>query len=115
MAPKRFYDDTRWKRLRLAFLKQSPLCEDCRLRGRVTAASHVDHKVPLKDAPERGLDWSNLAALCGPCHSSKTATSDGGLGHRRRQRYVKGCGLDGMPVDPRHPWYQADRDGEGRS
>ena len=108
MPPKRFYDDPRWKRLRLAFLKQSPLCEDCRLRGRITVASHVDHKVAIKDAPERALHWSNLAALCGPCHSSKTATSDGGLGHKRRPRFVKGCDLSGWPIDTNHPWLQHD-------
>ncbi len=49
-----------WQKLRLAFLKVNPLCADCRLVGRTTAATHVDHIKP------HGLDqvllyaWDNF-------------------------------------------------------
>ena len=68
----------RWRRLRLAFLSQHPLCEECQRRGRIVAATDVDHIVPRRQG---GSDEaSNLQALCHECHSRKTATEDGGWG-----------------------------------
>jgi 5-methylcytosine-specific restriction protein A len=29
-------------------------------------------------------DWSNLRSMTASCHSRKTATEDGGFGHRRK-------------------------------
>jgi 5-methylcytosine-specific restriction protein A len=28
-------------------------------------------------------DWDNLQGMCRQCHSRKTATHDGGFGHKR--------------------------------
>lgn len=78
-ASERGYD-ARWRRLRLAFLLQHPLCEECQRQGRLVAATDVDHIIPRRQG---GSDEAyNLQALCHECHSRKTATEDGGWGGR---------------------------------
>lgn len=67
---------------RPAFLRQHPLCADC-LQARpprFIQATDVDHV----DGDETNDDWSNLRALCHPCHSRKTASRDGGFGNAPR-------------------------------
>jgi 5-methylcytosine-specific restriction protein A len=51
---------------------EEPLCRHCLREGRVTAATLVDHIVPLSLSPELRLDRGNLQALCSRCHSFKT-------------------------------------------
>ena len=51
---------------------EEPLCRHCLRQGRVTAATLVDHIVPLSLSPELRLDRGNLQALCSRCHSFKT-------------------------------------------
>lgn len=60
-----------WQELRRAILaRDRGLCQACKLAGRVTLASEVDHVQALADggadAPE------NLQSLCPPCHLTKT-------------------------------------------
>lgn len=63
---KRIYNSKRWRITREKVLTENPLCS-C---GAI--ATDVDHVVPLEQG---GDPWalSNLQALCGPCHASKTA------------------------------------------
>ena len=70
--------DAAWQRLRLAFLAVNPLCRMCQAKGQVTAASVVDHVVPIRLAPERRLDWSNLQSLCKPHHDRDKQREDRG-------------------------------------
>lgn len=82
-----------WRRLREAVLSAEPLCRHCAARGWMTPATDVDHRDndPSNNARE------NLQALCHECHSIKTNLDMG--------RSVKSAhGLDGMPLDPQHPW-----------
>jgi 5-methylcytosine-specific restriction protein A len=61
----------RWKRLRLAFLRQHPLCmcdEGCN-----QPATEVDHKIPHRGDEALMWDWDNLQSLTKECHSRKTA------------------------------------------
>lgn len=74
-ADKRFYASTRWRRLRAAFLAENPLCADCKAKGRFTTAVHVHHLLERKDRPDLAHEWSNLQALCQPCHNSKRMVS----------------------------------------
>ncbi len=60
----------RWRKLRAAFLRARPLCQDCEGRGVITEATTVDHVVP-KHLGGRD-EWRNLQALCEPCHNRKT-------------------------------------------
>lgn len=69
-----------WRKLRLAILRERPLCE---APGCNHGATDVDHRI----ARERGGtdDPSNLVALCHACHSRKTVRVDGGFGRARQQ------------------------------
>lgn len=62
--------DARWRRFRLHFLAQHPMCE---APGCQYPANEVDHVVPHRG--DRVLFWdpTNLQALCQSCHSAKTA------------------------------------------
>jgi 5-methylcytosine-specific restriction protein A len=75
---------SRWSKARTTFLRKNPLCENCRIGGRVVPASVVDHIIPhkLKEAIDSGdeqritqarqIFWNsdNWASLCKPCHDS---------------------------------------------
>lgn len=79
---------------RARYLSMHPLCEYCQIKGILTAAEEVDHRVPL----HKGGDDTDLnkAATCIPCHKAKTAAD---LGYVQR-----GGGADGFPTGANHPW-----------
>jgi 5-methylcytosine-specific restriction enzyme A len=67
----------RWRRLRLLFLHENPVCVKCN-----RPATDVDHVNPISGpSDERFFDMNELQALCHSCHSIKTAKEDGGFGH----------------------------------
>ena len=91
---RRIYDHE-WERLARRHLDRYPLCVCC---GRL--ARHVDHVTPVKVAPWRRLDPTNLQSLCHPCHNRITAAYDAGS--------IRGaCDVGGLPLDPGHPWLAA--------
>lgn len=97
------YSTSTWAALRRAKLQETPLCETCTRMGRITPASHVDHRVAITaDGPAfPALD--GLASLCPSCHSRKTNAED--RPDRRAGRgAMQGCGVDGLPLDPEHPF-----------
>lgn len=65
----------RWRQIRATFLASHPLCEICMREGRYTTATEVHHVKPLADGGTH--DFSNLMALCKPCHSKITAAATG--------------------------------------
>jgi 5-methylcytosine-specific restriction protein A len=69
-ASTRGYDRT-WQRLRLRYLKENPLCVECKREGRISLAEEVDHITPISAGGSR-LDDSNLQSLCGTHHRQKT-------------------------------------------
>jgi len=71
-STERGYDGD-WRRCRAAFLGQNPLCKFCEQRGLLVAAAEIDHVRTIAEAPELRLDFSNLRALCRPCHARRTA------------------------------------------
>lgn len=74
----------KWQQARAGFLAKHPLCIKCQARGLVVVATDVDHIEPHKGDMAVFWDTSNWQALCGPCHSTKTAAEDGGFGNARR-------------------------------
>lgn len=89
------YRSARWRRCRAQVLKLNPLCVYCKLIGRVTTATDVDHITPLSKG---GAMWdqSNLQALCKSCHGSKSARQQ----HRhRRWRSFALLDEDGYVID----------------
>jgi 5-methylcytosine-specific restriction enzyme A len=56
-------------------LEHEPLCRTCKDEGRFTAATELDHVIPLFKG---GLDHeSNLQPLCTDCHGKKSAAERG--------------------------------------
>lgn len=79
-----------WDKLRQRILKRDKhLCQPCRAKGRITAATQVDH---IKGKAKGGSDAEdNLQAICSPCHAAKTIEESGG---RPKQQIAP----DGWPV-----------------
>jgi len=97
----RFYRTSAWAEVRLVVLRRDAYrCASPRCTNR---ASHVDHKVPIARGGA-GLDPRNLQSLCASCHSRKTARTDGGFGHAKRDAREWGCDAEGWPLDPEHVW-----------
>lgn len=76
-----------WRTARLGFLMTNPLCVDC---GR--AATVVDHRDPHRGDPLVFWDHTRWQSMCASCHGRKTASHDGGFGHRRRNDRARGDG-----------------------
>ena len=70
-----------WRKIRLAFLAQYPLCALCQRERKLAPATVVDHIRPHRGNPELFYDPENLQALCKPCHSKKTVRENDGFGH----------------------------------
>lgn len=72
-SARRGYDGA-WVKVRnMALRRDGYLCQLCRKENRIVVAAVVDHIVPVKVAPDRRLDLSNLQGLCTPHHQRKTA------------------------------------------
>lgn len=76
-AAKRGYGH-KWRKERLDYLADNPLCVECKDAGEIVAATVVDHIIPHKG--DQKLFWrrSNWQGLCEMHHNSKTAREDGG-------------------------------------
>lgn len=94
----RLYNLKAWQDLREWQLSQEPLCEFCKLWGRVTPASVVHHETPHRGDRALFFDPENLKSLCAPCHDSLGAEQDDKGFHSL-------FGEDGEPLDPNHPWH----------
>lgn len=56
--------DHKWDRLRDRFIRQNPYCRFSEQEGRESVlATTVDHIIPIEEAPELRLVWSNLQSL----------------------------------------------------
>lgn len=73
--------DGEWRKAALAYLREHPLCVHCERAGRVVPAKEVDHIKPHRGDHALFWDENNWQGLCKPCHSTKTATEDGGFGN----------------------------------
>lgn len=70
----KIYNTPQWKKLRLAYLMQHPLCEDCEKNGIVEPATEVHHVKPIStgttdlEMKEIAYNPNNLRSLCSKCH-----------------------------------------------
>jgi 5-methylcytosine-specific restriction protein A len=95
MSDKHLYKTARWDRRRRHQLSREPLCKYCLAAGRTEMATVVDHVVPHRGDPE--LFWnSELQSLCESHHNSSKQSEE-------LRGYAAQVGMDGVPVDPRHP------------
>ena len=90
-----FHGRYAWKKLRrVARLQAGFRCSQC---GRLEPHGlHVHHVKPVATSPAVALEPLNLQVLCGPCHNA--------LEPRSGSRGLAACSIDGVPLDPRHPW-----------
>jgi len=101
----RFYDKQAWRDLRVLVLRRDHYrCVRCHAYVGGKGAARVDHIEPVKAAPHRALDITNLRTLCGTCdyrsHSEKSAHDK----TKRVDRIVHGHDASGFPRDAGHPW-----------
>lgn len=93
--------DRAWRKVRAYKIKLNPFCERCFKLGKIVPIQIktdgnfgvVHHKKPVEQFPELRLLIDNLESLCWRCHE---------IEHGRLS--ISGCGLDGMPLDPKHVW-----------
>jgi 5-methylcytosine-specific restriction enzyme A len=99
------YYDARWRKARLRFLEANPLCVECKRHNYLVAATEVDHIRPHKGNHELFWDETNWQSLCNKHHSAKTLRT---IQETARGRPVlqRGADVNGIPLDPRHPWNQ---------
>ncbi|WP_082407286.1 HNH endonuclease signature motif containing protein [Mesorhizobium sp. 1M-11] len=95
------YNTTAWRDLRQAKLSSQPLCEVCLRREVVEVANTVDHIVRINDGGEPFPPLAGLMSLCPACHQHKTNAERDGTG-----RKVKGCDVNGNPLDDSDGWYE---------
>ena len=69
-SAKRGYDG-RWRKFRLWFLADHPLCQDCG-EDHPSAATEVHHVKKVREFPELQFFEDNCMALCHDCHSRWT-------------------------------------------
>jgi 5-methylcytosine-specific restriction endonuclease McrA len=90
-----WYSGRRWRSLRAQQLAREPLCERCRKLGRTTAATVVHHVERHNGDP--------VKFFAGPFESLCKQHHDGDAQSEERLGYSTEIGLDGFPVDPKHP------------
>lgn len=98
------YVTSKWKRLRLAKLNESPVCFACEQRGHAELATTVDHLHPISQGGDPFPPLSGLLSLCARCHNEKTSGFDRTGGNATGRRF-KGCDADGNPIDPADGWW----------
>ena len=93
------YSTARWARLRRHQLQEHPLCKFCLERGIVELATICDHVEPHR-GDRTAFFTGALQSLCKPCHDCAKKQLE-------MRGYRTDVGLDGWPLDPRHPVYRA--------
>jgi 5-methylcytosine-specific restriction enzyme A len=94
-ALNQLYSSAKWRRIRKLQLLHSPLCVLCLKRGTTTAATIFDHVTP-HDGDVNKFWLGPFQSLCGQCHNSAKKFEE-------NRGYLPDSGLDGFPIDPRHP------------
>jgi 5-methylcytosine-specific restriction protein A len=71
----KLYNSARWRKARLRFLREHPLCKQCEQQGIVRAATVVDHVDghAFRDWLARFWDDTRWQPLCSDCHAIKSA------------------------------------------
>ena len=79
-----------WRRYRLVYLYDNPLCVHHLALGKLVSANVVDHITPHKLDMDLFWDVGNHQSLCKQCHDIKTATEDGAFGREVKAHKVNG-------------------------
>jgi hypothetical protein len=74
-------------------LAMTPLCELCDKSGRWEPATHVHHIKPIEEGGDLLPTLDGLMSVCRPHHNK--LHGNGSLG----------CDVNGVPIDPGHPFF----------
>ena len=100
----RFYDKQAWRDLRrLALQRDGYRCVRCHASVRGKGTARVDHVEPVKLAPHRALDITNLRTLCATCDNRSHNEKARRLPYRI-DKIVHGHDATGLPLGADHPW-----------
>ena len=102
---RRLYKTGRWRGkhgIRAKRLALEPICRMCYALGRVTVATIVDHIKPHRGNQVLFFDITNTQSLCDTHHSSDKQSEE-------IRGYSSRIGIDGWPVDGRHPFHAGPR------
>jgi 5-methylcytosine-specific restriction enzyme A len=95
------YSLARWLKIRQRQLREHPLCKYCAEIGMVEPATICDHVEPHHG--DLNKFWSGpFQSLCKRCHDSAKRQVE-------MHGYRRDIGLDGWPLDKRHPVYRSER------
>ena len=83
--------DARWRKQRLAFLAEHPLCARCEAEGHIEPATVVHHTEPHKGDKVKFWDMERWEALCKYHHDSHAQAEEKGGTPAKR------VGIDGLP------------------
>lgn len=100
----REYNGATWANIRAGQLTRQPLCQCCKLSGRIVAGAHVDHVFPWKRIGAHAFTWGPFQTLCGPCHSTKTGLETRGV----FRHYTDTGAVDYSPTNPPPDMYPPD-------
>ena len=86
-------NSARWKKLRDDWLRQHPLCDECKRNGITEAATCVHHVTPVesgrtdRECEQLAYSWSNLQSLCYQCHAEihRAENSHSKQAHKTRE------------------------------
>lgn len=96
-----FYSTKEWRAVReQAKARDKWRCTRCGVDVSANGTARVDHIMPLATHRYLGLALKNLRTLCVDCDNLVG-------GRQKHQLGTSGCGIDGMPIDPSHPWNKA--------
>ena len=84
------YKTAAWLSMRAAQLSVQPLCQSCKLEGRIVQAAHVDHVIAWRAVGEFAFKRAKLQSLCPHCHSLKTSLEATGI----FRHYTEGGAVD---------------------
>ena len=98
MPVRAWYSLQRWRTRAKHQLRVEPLCCLCKAKGLIVPVTIADH------FPAHGGDYNAflrgpIRSLCKPCH-------DGLQPNFKHRGYRPDIGVDGFPLDERHPWYR---------
>ena len=68
-----FYNNRRWRNVRGEYIKNNPLCVQCKDKGIIEEAKVCDHIIPIRQGGDQ-WDYCNFQSLCVSCHNKKSSS-----------------------------------------
>lgn len=73
------YKTAAWEAIRARQLSSEPLCAACKIDGRITEASHVDHVFAWQAIGGQAFTRNLFQSLCPECHGQKSGLEKRGI------------------------------------